>query len=212
MKNMLGEIRQAVLEGNMDAARDGAGRALAAGIAPADVLGKALISAMDEVGREYESGIRFIPEMLISAEAMKSAMVVLRPALAEAGVKPRGRIVLGTVEGDLHDIGKDLVGMMLEGAGFEVIDLGVEVPAQRFVDAVREHHPDLVGMSALLTTTMIQMPKVIAALRESGLRDNVKVMVGGAPVTAGYASEIGADAYAEDAPGAVKAALRLVGA
>jgi 5-methyltetrahydrofolate--homocysteine methyltransferase len=208
---MLNEIRDAVLQGDLDAAREGTERALAAGVAPAEILNKALISAMDEVGQEYESGIRFIPEMLVSAEAMKSAMAILRPALTSAGVLPRGRIVLGTVEGDLHDIGKDLVGMMLEGAGFEVIDLGVEVTAQRFVEAVREHRPDLVGMSALLTTTMIHMPEVIAALRESGLRSSVKVMVGGAPVTEDYALEIGADGFAEDAAGVVKLAVRLVG-
>jgi 5-methyltetrahydrofolate--homocysteine methyltransferase len=207
---MLNEIRDAVLQGDLDAAREGTERALAAGVAPAEILNKALISAMDEVGQEYESGIRFIPEMLVSAEAMKSAMAILRPALTSAGVLPRGRIVLGTVEGDLHDIGKDLVGMMLEGAGFQVIDLGVEVTAQRFVEAVREHRPDLVGMSALLTTTMIHMPEVIAALRESGLRSSVKVMVGGAPVTEDYALEIGADGFAEDAAGVVKLAVRLV--
>lgn len=208
---MLNEIRDAVLQGDLDAAREGTERALAAGVAPAEILNKALISAMDEVGQEYESGIRFIPEMLVSAEAMKSAMAILRPALTSAGVLPRGRIVLGTVEGDLHDIGKDLVGMMLEGAGFQVIDLGVEVTAQRFVEAVREHRPDLLGMSALLTTTMIHMPEVIAALRESGLRSSVKVMVGGAPVTEDYALEIGADGFAEDAAGVVKLAVRLVG-
>ncbi len=207
---MLNEIRNAVLQGDLDAAREGTERALAAGVAPAEILNKALILAMDEVGQEYESGIRFIPEMLVSAEAMKSAMTILRPALTSAGVEPRGRIVLGTVEGDLHDIGKDLVGMMLEGAGFEVIDLGVEVPAQRFVEAVREHRPDLIGMSALLTTTMIHMPEVIAALRENGLRGGVKVMVGGAPVTEAYALEIGADGFAEDAAGVVKLAVRLV--
>ena len=209
---MLNRIRDAVLQGDLDAARDGTESALAAGVAPAEILNKALVSAMDEVGQEYESGVRFIPEMLISAEAMKSAMTVLRPALTSAGVEPRGRIVLGTVEGDLHDIGKDLVGMMLEGAGFEVIDLGVDVHAKRFVEAVRQHHPDLVGMSALLTTTMVHMPEVIVALRESELRDSVKVIVGGAPVTAGYAQDIGADGYSEDAAGAVKVALQLVDA
>jgi 5-methyltetrahydrofolate--homocysteine methyltransferase len=208
---VLDGIRQAVLEGDADASREFTERALAEGIAPGDILNKALVSAMDEVGQEYETGVRFIPEMLISAEAMKSAMGVLRPALSDAGVEPRGRVVLGTVEGDLHDIGKDLVGMMLEGAGFEVIDLGVEVSAERFVEAIREYHPHLVGMSALLTTTMVHMPEVIAALREGGLRDTVKVIVGGAPVTESYARDIGADGYAEDAAEAVKVALRLVG-
>jgi len=208
---MLNEIREAVLRGDLDAARRATADALADGIAPGEILNDALIAAMDVVGEEYESGIRFIPEMLISAEAMKSAMTVLRPVLAEAGIEPRGRIVLGTVEGDLHDIGKDLVGMMLEGAGFEVIDLGVEVAAERFVDAVREHRPNLVGMSALLTTTMVYMPEVIRALEDAGLRDSVRVIIGGAPVTAEYADEIGADGYAEDAAGAVRLATRLIG-
>ncbi len=208
---MLNEIREAVLQGDMEAAREGTERALAHGIAPGEVLNKALVAAMDVVGEEYESGIRFIPEMLISAEAMKSAMAVLRPALLGAGIEPRGRMVLGTVEGDLHDIGKDLVGMMLEGAGFEVIDLGVEVSAPQFVDAVRQHRPNLVGMSALLTTTMVYMPVVIAALKEAGLRDGVKIMVGGAPVTQEFAVEIGADGYAPDAASAVKLASLLVG-
>lgn len=208
---MLNEIREAVLQGDMEAAREGTERALAHGVAPGEVLNKALVAAMDVVGEEYESGIRFIPEMLISAEAMKSAMAVLRPALLGAGIEPRGRMVLGTVEGDLHDIGKDLVGMMLEGAGFEVIDLGVEVSAPQFVDAVRQHRPNLVGMSALLTTTMVYMPVVIAALKEAGLRDGVKIMVGGAPVTQEFAVEIGADGYAPDAASAVKLATLLVG-
>ena len=166
---------------------------------------------MDVVGREYEEGERYIPEMLISAEAMKAAMEVLRPKLVETGAKPRGKVVIGTVEGDLHDIGKNLVAMMLEGAGFEVIDLGVEVTAKQFVHAVGEHKPDILGMSALITTTMVHMPEVIEALKQTGLRNKVKVMVGGAPITQEYADEIGADGYAPDAASAVELAKRLVG-
>jgi 5-methyltetrahydrofolate--homocysteine methyltransferase len=166
---------------------------------------------MEKVGEEYERGERFIPEMLVAADAMKAAMVSLRPRLQEAGIRPRGRVVLGTVDGDLHDIGKNLVGMMLEGAGFEVIDLGVEVPSETFVEAVREHRPEILALSALLTTTMIHMPEVIEALRSAGLRGGVQVMVGGAPVTQEYAERIGADGYAADAPSAVTLAKRLVG-
>ncbi|HEX16246.1 MAG TPA: cobalamin-binding protein, partial [Deltaproteobacteria bacterium] len=174
-------------------------------------LNEALIPAMEIVGREYEEGERYVPEMLISAEAMKAAMGVLRPRLVETGVRLKGKVVIGTVEGDLHDIGKNLVAMMLEGAGFEVIDLGVEVTAERFVQAVREHKPDVLGMSALLTTTMIHMPEVIEALKEAGLREEVKVIVGGAPVTQEYAEKIGADGYAPDAASAVEVVKRLLG-
>ncbi|MFC2077979.1 corrinoid protein [Candidatus Bipolaricaulota bacterium] len=206
---MLEQIREAVLTGDLDASADLVKQALEDGHEPASVLNEALIPAMDVVGSEYESGIRYIPEMLISAEAMKSAMEVLRPLLAEAGIEPRGRIVLGTVEGDLHDIGKNLVGMMLEGAGFEVIDLGVEVSADQFVAAVREHAPQVVAVSALLTTTMIYMPIVVKALEEAGLRASTKIMVGGAPITQEFADKIGADGYAPDAPSAAALAGRL---
>jgi len=164
---------------------------------------------MDIVGEEYEKGERYVPEMLMSAEAMKSAMVVLKPLLVEAGVEACGKLVIGTVEGDLHDIGKDLVAMMVEGAGFEVINLGAEITAEQFVNAVKEHKPNIIGMSALLTTTMIHMPDVIDALKHVGLRDQVKVMIGGAPVTQSYADKIGADGYAPDAANAVKLAITL---
>lgn len=206
---MVQKIREAVLAGNMTDAATLTTQALSAGIDPATILNDGLISAMDVVGSEFESGIRFIPEMLISAEAMKAAMRVLRPQLVASGVASKGKVVIGTVEGDLHDIGKDLVCTMLEGAGFDTIDLGVEVTADRFVAAVREHSPDVVAMSALLTTTMVFMPKVIEALVEAGLRDSVKIVVGGAPVTAEYASKIGADGFAGDAAGAVVLAKKL---
>ena len=208
---MLEELKQAVLEGDSEKAVQLTERALSEGVDAGKILNEALVAAMDIVGKEYERGDRYVPEMLISAEAMKAAMEVLRPKLVEAGVKARGKVVIGTVEGDLHDIGKNLVAMMLEGAGFEVTDLGTEVTAEKFVQAVKEHRPDILGMSALLTTTMVHMPEVIEALKKEGLRDGIKVMVGGAPVTQEYAEKIGADGYAPDAASAVKLAKRLFG-
>jgi len=208
---MLEELKQAVLEGDTEKAVQLTERALSEGVDAGKILNEALVAAMDIVGKEYERGDRYVPEMLISAEAMKAAMEVLRPKLVEAGVKARGKVVIGTVEGDLHDIGKNLVAMMLEGAGFEVTDLGTEVTAEKFVQAVKEHRPDILGMSALLTTTMTHMPEVIEALKREGLRDGIKVMVGGAPVTQEYAEKIGADGYAPDAASAVELAKRLVG-
>lgn len=208
---MLEELKRAVLSGDDERAAELTKKALKEGIEPGKVLNEALIPAMEIVGREYEEGERYVPEMLISAEAMKAAMGVLRPRLVETGVRLKGKVVIGTVEGDLHDIGKNLVAMMLEGAGFEVIDLGVEVTAERFVQAVREHKPDVLGMSALLTTTMIHMPEVIEALKEAGLREEVKVIVGGAPVTQEYAEKIGADGYAPDAANAVAVVKKLLG-
>jgi 5-methyltetrahydrofolate--homocysteine methyltransferase len=185
-------------------------KALDEGLSAEEILNKALIPAMNVVGEEYERGERYVPEMLLSAHAMKGAMEKLRPLLAKSGVEPKGRVVIGTVEGDLHDIGQNLVSMMLEGAGFEVYNLGADVPAERFVEGVQKHKADLVGLSALLTTTMVHMPEVIEALKENGLRDRVKVMIGGAPVTQGYANEIGADGYAPDAASAVKLAEQLM--
>jgi len=208
---MLEELKRAVLSGDDERAAELTKKALEEGIEPGKILNEALIPAMEIVGREYEEGERYVPEMLISAEAMKAAMEVLRPRLMETGVRLKGKVVIGTVEGDLHDIGKNLVAMMLEGAGFEVIDLGVEVTAERFIQAVREHKPDVLGMSALLTTTMIHMPEVIEALKEAGLREEVKVIVGGAPVTQEYAEKIGADGYAPDAASAVAVVKKLLG-
>ena len=208
---MLDKLREAVLQGEYDAVPALTQGALDTGTTPAELLDSVLIPAMDVVGSEYESGIRYIPEMLVSAEAMKAAMTVLRPLLSDCGIEPKGRVLIGTVEGDLHDIGKNLVVTMLEGAAFEVIDLGVEVEANRFVEALREHQPDVVALSALLTTTMVFMPQVIERIEEAGLRTSVKIIVGGAPITEEYAGRIGADGYAEDAAAAVTVVKELLG-
>jgi 5-methyltetrahydrofolate--homocysteine methyltransferase len=185
--------------------------ALDRGMAAEEVLSGSLIAGMDEVGKDFKAGELFVPEVLIAARAMHAGMDILRPLLAEGEVPSAGKYVIGTVKGDLHDIGKNLVKMMLEGAGFQTIDLGTDVSADDFVAAVREHQPSLLGMSALLTTTMVQMKATIEALEEAGLRDSVKVMIGGAPVTSAFADEVGADAYAPDAATAVDVARDLVG-
>jgi 5-methyltetrahydrofolate--homocysteine methyltransferase len=203
-------IYEAVLDGHADAAKAETQAAVDAGISAADVLHKACIPAMTEVGRLFEAGEKFVPEMLIAARAMQAALEILRPQLVEADVKAVGKVVIGTVAGDLHDIGKNLVAMMLEGAGFEIIDLGTDVKPAEFVSAVQEHGPDLVGMSALLTTTMASISKTIAALTEAGLRDKVKVIIGGAPVTQAFADQVGADGYAEGAGGASRMAKALL--
>ena len=185
--------------------------ALDQGIAPEEILAGGLIAGMDEVGRDFKAGDLFVPEVLIAARAMHAGMNILRSLLAEGDVPSAGKYVIGTVQGDLHDIGKNLVKMMLEGAGFQTIDLGTDVKPDDFVAAVREHQPQFLGMSALLTTTMPGMKATIEALEEAGLRDAVKIMIGGAPVTAAFAEQIGADAYAPDAGSAVDIARSLVG-
>ena len=179
-------------------------------VSPAELLNGGLIAGMDEVGKDFKAGDLYVPEVLIAARAMRAGMNILRPLLAEADVPTAGKYIVGTVRGDLHDIGKNLVKMMLEGAGFETIDLGTDVKADEFVTAVREHQPQIVGMSALLTTTMPGMKATIEGLVEAGLRDTVKIMIGGAPVTAAFAEQIGADAYAPDAATAVDVARNLV--
>jgi len=193
----------AVLGGDLDGAREHLQSGLESGTPPDRLLKDGLIDAMSEVGRLFEAGEYYVPEMLVAARAMKGCLDVLRPLLVAADVKPLGKIVIGTVSGDLHDIGKNLVAMMLEGAGWEVVDLGTDVGPERFAAAVREHAPRVVGLSALLTTTMQNMRSSIEALEGLGLRDQVKVIVGGAPVTEAFANEIGADGYAPDASRAV---------
>ncbi|MEJ5198399.1 MAG: corrinoid protein [Anaerolineae bacterium] len=205
-------IYQAVLDGNAPAAKAGVEKALAEGIAPDVILKEGLIAAMAEVGRLFEENEYFVPEMLVSARAMQNGLSVLKPYLAESGAQPTGKVVIGTVKGDLHDIGKNLVAMMLEGAGFEIVDLGTDVSPEKFVKAVLEQKPQIVGMSALLTTTMPSMGTTVKALQEAGVRDQVKVMIGGAPVTDAFAKQIGADGYAPDASSAVRLAKSLVAA
>jgi 5-methyltetrahydrofolate--homocysteine methyltransferase len=206
----LDDLRQNVIDGNAAGVPGLVKQALDESRPPEQILNEGLISGMAEVGRLFEEGEFFVPEMLIAARAMKAGLHLLRPHLAAANVKAVGKVIIGTVQGDLHDIGKNLVGMMLEGAGFEVIDLGTDVPPDKFVAAVKEHQPKLVGMSALLTTTMVNMKTTVEALQEAGVRGTVKVMVGGAPVTDAFAQQIGADAYAPDAASAVDVARSLV--
>jgi 5-methyltetrahydrofolate--homocysteine methyltransferase len=205
---ILEDIQQSVIDGEMGVTGTLVQQALGEGLAPRDILSQGLTPAMAEVGELFERQEYFIPEMMISARAMQAGLNVLRPLLANSGVKPVGRVVLGTVTGDLHDIGKNMVGMLMEGAGFEVEDLGVNVPAEQFVEAAKGS-PQLIGMSALLTTTMGEMRKVIDAISEAGLRDDVKIIVGGAPVTADFAEQIGADGFAADAASAARLATSL---
>jgi 5-methyltetrahydrofolate--homocysteine methyltransferase len=211
MSKLLEQIAKNLYEGEDEAVAELTQRALDEGMDAAEVLSGGLIAGMDVVGRDFKAGDLFVPEVLIAARAMSAGMRVLRPLLAESDVPRAGRFLVGTVKGDLHDIGKNLVRMMIEGAGFETIDLGTDVEPQAFVEAVREHQPDIVGMSALLTTTMTNMRTTIEALEEAGLRDQVKVMIGGAPVTAAFAEQIGADGYAPDAASAVDMARGIKG-
>jgi 5-methyltetrahydrofolate--homocysteine methyltransferase len=196
-------LYEAILGGQAQEARTAVEQALTAGAEPKDVVDRAMIPAMDEVGRRFENCEYFVPELLISARAMKAALGILRPLLARKGNKPAGRLAIGTVRGDLHDIGKGLVGAMLEGGGFEVVDLGVDVPAERFVEAVVANDVSILALSALLTTTMPAMKEIVEGLTRAGVRQKVKVMVGGAPVTQQYAREVGADGYAPTAASAV---------
>ncbi len=204
-------IYKAVLEGDSAGVQAGVHAALAAGAQAETVLKEGLIAAMTEVGRLFEEGEYFVPEMLIAARAMQSGLALLKPQLAAVGATPAGKVIVGTVKGDLHDIGKNLVVMMLEGSGFEVIDIGTDVTPDKFVAAVKQHQPQVVGMSALLTTTMPSMKGTLDALQEAGVRQQVKVMIGGAPVTDGFARQIGADGYSPDASSAVRLAKALTG-
>ena len=207
---MLDDLRQSVIDGDMNRTQELVQMAIAENVPAEQILKEGLISAMAEVGRMFECGEFFVPEMLIAARAMKSGLTLLRPHLIAANVQAVGKVIIGTAAGDLHDIGKNLVGMMLEGAGFEVIDLGVDVTPEKYVQAVREHHPDIVACSALLTTTMLCMKDLILALHKAGLRGQVKVMIGGAPITEDYARDIGADLYAPDAASAAARAKELI--
>ena len=211
MTSILSKIASRLYDGEAEEVAELVQQVLDDGLSPAEILNGGLIAGMDEVGRDFKAGELFVPEVLIAARAMQAGMNVLRPLLAETGVPSVGKYIIGTVQGDLHDIGKNLVKMMLEGAGFETIDLGTDVKPEEFVAAVREHQPQLLGMSALLTTTMPGMKATMEALEEAGLRDRVKIMVGGAPMTVAFAEQIGADAYAPDAAAAVDVARSLIG-
>ena len=206
------KLTEAVLNGDARAAAAVTREALDANADPQELVSKYMIPAMDEVGRRFEAGECFVPELLISARAMKAALGLIRPLLAARGAEPVGRVMIGTVKGDLHDIGKNLVSSMLEGAGFEVIDLGVDVSAGKIIDELKTRKVNVLALSALLTTTMPNMKAVIEELKTAGLRGQVKVIVGGAPVTQRYADEIGADGYSDNANGAVGLARRLVAA
>ena len=211
MSELLKKLAEDLYNGDAESVAALTQKALDNGLTPAEVLENGLIAGMNAVGKDFRDGILFVPEVLIAARAMHAGMSVLKPLLAESEIPATGRLVIGTVKGDLHDIGKNLVAMMMEGAGFEVHDLGVDVPAKEFVAAVKTKQPDVVGLSALLTTTMVEMKGVIEALRQAGLRNQIKVIVGGAPVTQKYAAEIGADGYAANASTAVEKAKDLLG-
>jgi len=207
----LQKIYERVIAGDAPGVKVLVQQAVAEGVPPPEIISRYLIPAMTEVGARFERQEFYVPEMLIAARAMQTGLGVLKPLLVEGELKTAGQVVVGTVKGDLHDIGKNLVCMMLEGAGFEVTDLGVDVGPEKFVRTVRERKPDILGMSALLTTTMPAMRSTIEALVEAGLRDKVKVLVGGAPLTAAYANQIGADGYAPDAASAVRKAKESLG-
>lgn len=211
MEDKIQEIYQAVLNGAMADTSGKVQDAIDAGNAVDTILNEGLIAAMSEIGQLFEAGEVYVPEMLISAKSMKFGLELLRPHLVAADVQPLGRVIIGTVQGDLHDIGKNLVAMMMEGAGFDVIDLGVDVKPEELIEAVNEHHPDIVALSALLTTTMGNMKTAITMMDEKGVLGNLKVMIGGAPVTQEYADEICADGFGVDASQAATLAKKLVG-
>lgn len=211
MAEQFGQMAESLIAGKIDEVKKLTEDALNSGADPKEVLEKGLMAGMDVVGQRFKACDMFIPEVLRSAKAMHGAMSVLKPKLAEAGEGSSGVMVLATVEGDLHDIGKNLVGMMFEGAGFEVVNLGIDIKPQAIVDACKEHKPHILGMSSLLTTTMPKMGETINALKEAGIRDQIKVMIGGAPVTAEFADEIGADYYTQNAATAAEKGKEILG-
>ncbi len=210
MSDILGKIKEAVVDGDSEAVSELVKQALDEGNTAEGILNSAMITGMAEVGQLFEDGEYFVPEMLVAARAMSAGMAILKPQLVQADFQSLGKIAIGTVQGDLHDIGKNLVSMMLEGASFEIVDLGADVPPEKFVEAVRDQNVQIVAMSALLTTTMPAMKLTIEALEAAGLRDKVKVMVGGAPLSDQYASDIRADGFASDANKAVALAKSLI--
>jgi 5-methyltetrahydrofolate--homocysteine methyltransferase len=212
MSEIYERLSTAVLEGDAEKAHKLVERGLKQGLTPKEILDNGLIVGMDEVGARFKRGDMFVPEVLMSADSMAAGMEILRPLLAESGAEMLGKIVMGTVKGDLHDIGKNLVSMLCEGAGFEMVDIGFNAEPEKFIEAIKQHQPQVVGMSAMLTTTMRAMGQTIKAIEEAGLRDQVKVMVGGAPVDRDFADAIGADGYGSNAPSGADLAKQLVGA
>jgi 5-methyltetrahydrofolate--homocysteine methyltransferase len=212
MNQIVQEIYEGVIDGDAAVVKQKVTDALDAGVEAGLVLNEGMIAAMREVGRRFEEGDYYVPEMLISARAMQNGMTLLKPRLLQSDIKSAGKVVIGTVKGDLHDIGKNLVAMMLEGAGFDIYDLGTDVSPEKFVEAARDNQTDIVALSALLTTTMPNMKNTIDALKQAGLREQVKIMIGGAPVTEAYAQQIGADGFSSDASRAVTLAKELAGA
>jgi 5-methyltetrahydrofolate--homocysteine methyltransferase len=210
MSAILQQIADDLYDGKNTEVAELTQQALDTGLTAAEILNGGLVAGMDRVGADFKNGDLFVPEVLIAARAMHAGMDILRPLLAESDVPSAGKVVLGTVAGDLHDIGKNLVAMMLEGGGFDVVDLGIDITPEKFVEAVKTEQPNLVGLSALLTTTMPSIEKTLDALRAAGVRDSVKVMIGGAPVTQEYTDKIGADGYAADAASAVDLARSLM--
>jgi 5-methyltetrahydrofolate--homocysteine methyltransferase len=210
MSEILSELSTAIIEGKLDGIVDLTRDALDEGLGAKQILDQGLMPGMDHVGVEFKAGNMFVPEVLRSARAMQASMELIKPLLADSGADMTGKVLLGTVKGDLHDIGKNLVSMMCEGAGFEVKDLGKDIAPEAFVEAVKEFEPDVLGMSALLTTTMRTMEHTIKALEEAGVRDKVKIMIGGAPVTQAFSDQIGADGYASNAASAAELAKKFV--
>jgi len=204
------KMADAVIKGNQEVVVDLTQKAVDEGVEPNDIINNGLINGMNVVGKRFKAGDMFVPEVLMSAKAMKGGMNIVRPLLVEGEVTSEGKVLLGTVSGDLHDIGKNLVGMMMESGGFEIVNLGTDISPAEFAEKVKEHKPDVLGMSALLTTTMLSMRDTIEVLEEEGLRDSVKIMVGGAPVTKEFADEIGADGWAPDAASAKDLAMDLI--
>jgi 5-methyltetrahydrofolate--homocysteine methyltransferase len=212
MSEIYEKLSTAVLEGDADKAHKLVEQGLKQGLSPKEILDNGLIVGMDEVGARFKRGDMFVPEVLMSADSMAAGLEILRPLLIESGVEMLGKVVMGTVKGDLHDIGKNLVSMLCEGAGFEIVDIGFNAEPEKFIEAIKQHQPQVVGMSAMLTTTMRAMGQTIKAIEEAGLRDKVKVMVGGAPVDKDFADAIGADGYGSNAPSGADLAKQLVGA
>ena len=208
----LKKLYDAIVDGDAKTSKALATQAMEAKLDPKKLLDEYMIPAMNEVGRRFETNEYFVPELLIAARAMKQALEIIKPALVATGAEPVGKVAIGTVKGDLHDIGKNLVAAMLEGGGFEIIDLGVDVAPEKFIGAVKEKGANIIALSALLTTTMPSMKATIEQLQEAGIRDQVKVMIGGAPVTQKYADKISADGYSDNASGAVTLARKLIGA